>query len=244
MAIKKYGSDAAYSYTLGMALTVELIRLRPEAVIKIYIHPDYMAKDADQNIFKMCGRTQFAPDGLPWEVNRKIFNRLATKENTFVIGLFEKYRAPVSDTVPHVVLVNPSDAGNLGAIIRTGVGFGFLDFVIIRPGVDIHDPRTIRASMGAFFHGRHMYFGSFEEYSAEFPKHKPFCFMLNGRLDLADITERPRGLFSMVFGNEAAGLPDGFLDYGESVRIQHNHEIDSLNLAVAAGIAMYKFAGL
>lgn len=49
----------------------------------------------------------------------------------------------------HVVLVNPSNAGNLGTIIRSCIGFGVEDIAIILPAVDLFDPKTIRASMGA-----------------------------------------------------------------------------------------------
>jgi len=42
----------------------------------------------------------------------------------------------------HVVLINPSDSENLGTILRTGLGFGFRDYVIINPDVDIRSQRT------------------------------------------------------------------------------------------------------
>ena len=50
----------------------------------------------------------------------------------------------------HIVLVNPSDMGNLGTIIRTAVGFGFTDIGIISPAVDAYNPKVIRGSMGSF----------------------------------------------------------------------------------------------
>ena len=42
--------------------------------------------------------------------------------------------------------------------------------------------------------------------------------------------------FSLIFGNEAAGLPDEEL----SVVIKHTDKIDSLNLPMAVGIAVYE----
>lgn len=235
--IKKYKHDAAYSYTLGITLTIELIRQKRNSVQKIYVHPDYTVKDESQNIFSICESA-----GLPCETNSKIFNCLTTKKNTFVLGVFDKYHTPVSAAAPHVVLVNPGDAGNLGTIIRTGIGFHFKDFIVISPGVDFFDPKVIRASMGAFFHGRFAYFDSFEAYMQQFPLHKPYPFMLKGKADLKEVKKKPPHLFSLVFGNEATGLPDEFLDYGESICIRHHREIDSLNLSVAFGIAAYAFS--
>ena len=51
---------------------------------------------------------------------------------------------------------------------------------------------------------------------------------------------RPQGTFSLLFGNEATGLPDRFAQIGTSVIIPHSNRIDSLNLPIAASIAMYE----
>lgn len=238
MEIKRYKNDATYSYTLGMAHTIELIRHKRSITRKIYVHPNYMVKDDTHNIFNICEDAK-----LPYEISQKKFNCLSTKENVYVIGVFDKYDADVEPLKPHVVLVNPSDSGNLGTIIRTGLGFGLKDYVIIRPGVDIYDPKTIRSSMGAFFHVRFSYYNSFEQYMQEFSNHHIYFFMLDGKINLKDIKERPQQIpFSLVFGNEGSGLPDIFHNYGDSIYIAHNNEIDSLNLSVAFGIAANAFA--
>lgn len=236
MELKKYKHGAPYSYALGMAPTLELIQYKPEAVDKIYVHPDYMPRDQKYNIFEICEQAQ-----LPCETSKKVFDRLSMKENVFVLGSFEKYSEPISPKKPHIVLVNPSNSGNLGTIIRTGVGFGFKDLAIIQPGVDPFDPKTIRSSMGALFHIRLSFFDSFEAYQAQFPTHEIYTFMLKGTTLLNEIHRRPDGPFTLVFGNEAAGLPDHFLNYGKSVFIPHSQEIDSLNLSIAFGIAANAF---
>ena len=164
------------------------------------------------------------------------------KENVFVIGAFLKYNAPVLSNRPHIVLVNPSNSGNLGTIIRTGVGFGFKDLVIIRPGVDPYDPKTIRSSMGALFHIRLSFFDSFDDYYRQFSDHEIYTFLLKGKRFLSEMTQKPQKPFSLVFGNEATGLPDSFLNYGESIFIKHSKEIDSLNLSIAFGIAANTFS--
>jgi TrmH family RNA methyltransferase len=48
------------------------------------------------------------------------------------------------------------------------------------------------------------------------------------------------GPFSLIFGNEATGLPASFQQKGQPVRIEHTHNIDSLNLPTAVGIAIYE----
>ncbi len=39
-----------------------------------------------------------------------------------------------------------------------------------------------------------------------------------------------------------SGLPDIFHNYADSIYIEHNHEIDSLNVSVAFGIAANAFS--
>ena len=54
MELKKYKHEAPYSYTLGMAPTLELIQYKPDAVDKIYVHPEYTPRDEIYNIFEVC----------------------------------------------------------------------------------------------------------------------------------------------------------------------------------------------
>ena len=65
--------------------------------------------------------------------------------------------------------------------------------------------------------------------------------VLTGAVPLDEAVQKVDGPFSLVFGNEASGLPDAFAQMGVSTLIPHSHQIDSLNLAIAAGIGMYAF---
>ena len=142
---------------------------------------------------------------------------------------------------PHIVLHHPSDSGNLGTILRTALGFGLKNIAIIRPAVDSDDPRVVRASMGAAFSLNVRHFDSFDQYRAQYPLRRLFPFMLTGAVPLDEAVQKVDGPFSLVFGNEASGLPDAFAQMGVSTLIPHSHQIDSLNLAIAAGIGMYAF---
>ena len=163
---------------------------------------------------------------------------MAPAENVYAVGVFGKYRCSLRGHADHVVLVNPSDMGNLGTIIRTMAGFEVADLAIVRPGVDIFDPRVVRASMGAIFQLAFEYYDTFDEYRRAFPDHHLYPFMTGGRVVLRDVRfERP---FALVFGNESWGLPEEFLGVGTPVRIPHSPRIDSLSLPVAVGIGLYE----
>lgn len=236
LALKAYKKSYEYSYTFGMFPTVELIKSRPDAVLKVLVSSNFKADTSSLDIFELCESKK-----INIEINDKQFNRIGAKENCYVIGVFTKYECAINSNKPHVVLVNPSNMGNMGTIIRTLTGFGISDLSIISPGVDIFDPKVIRASMGAVFRINFKYFDNFDDYRADFMNHKIYTFMLDGEKSLKDIKHNPEEFFTLVFGNEATGLDSSFLKVGTSVVIKHTNNIDSLNLTIAAGIALYEF---
>ena len=231
--IKPYKKDATYSYILGAFPTYELIFSKPELVYKVLVSSSYTDMDS---LSLLCNKYH-----IPIETNNKLINRLSNKENCYVAGVFNKYTCKLSKDKPHIVLVNPSNMGNLGTIIRTIVGFGIYDIAIILPGADIYNPKTVRASMGALFKLNFQLFDSFDEYRMQYPHHDIFTFMLNGENTL-NIKDCPKSkLFSLVFGNEATGLDDSFLNVGESIMIPQSPDVDSLNLTIAVGVGTYVF---
>ena len=68
-----------------------------------------------------------------------------------------------------------------------------------------------------------------------------YPFMLKGAVPLQELQRDRKETFSLIFGNEATGLPDSFSEIGQSVVIRHTDRIDSLNLALATGIGIYEF---
>lgn len=231
--IKPYKKGFDYSYTLGAFPTIELIKGHPETVRAVYIHSTFTDKD---NIIKLCKQ-----NNISVLENDKLISKLSDKENCFVIGVFEKYENVLEPEKSHIILVNPSNMGNLGTIIRTAVGMGIYDIGLITPCADIYNPKTIRSSMGAFFKLRHQHFSSFEEYRKQYKKQDVFTFMLNGSNTL-EIQNCPKTeLFSLVFGNEATGLDDSFLDVGTSICIPQSPDVDSLNITIAVGIGAFIF---
>jgi TrmH family RNA methyltransferase len=91
--------------------------------------------------------------------------------------------------------------------------------------------------MGALFSIAFQYFDTFPQYRDTYP-HNVYPLMTNGKTPLAQAQfDAP---YSLIFGNESAGLPDDYLALGTSVAIPHSPQIDSLNLTIAVGIALYE----
>lgn len=229
---KKYTKESDYSYTLGVYSTIELLKRKKEQVIGVVFSTDSAANQGRKVAEDLCVRNK-----IPFEINDSLVSKLSLKDNTYAVGIFRKYTSELSPSANHLVLVNPSDTGNIGTITRTMLGFNFKNMAIIKPAVDIFDPKTIRASQGALFGVNFAYFNTFEEYKEIFNR-VMYNFMTNGEISLAKL--KPVKPCSLVFGNESSGLPPSFLNHGTSVQIDQTSEIDSLNLSIAAGIALHK----
>jgi TrmH family RNA methyltransferase len=234
--VKKYSKSDGHSYALGATVCIELLKNRPDYVRGVFFHSELSQSDAKDLAERICRDNE-----IPVETNDKVFRILSQKENCYMIAVFEKYPETVSAERPHIVLVQPSNAGNLGTIIRSAAGFNVPDLILIRPSADIFDPKVVRASMGAVFIIRHRYFDTFEAYAKVFPDKVFYPFMLDGSMDIRETVFNNN--FSLVFGNEATGLPPEFAEIGHPVRISHLSCIDSLNLPVAVGIGLYEAFG-
>jgi TrmH family RNA methyltransferase len=232
MRYKKYDRDADHAYTFGVFPTVELLTYQTTHVREVLIASKGEKNEGVNKIIAQCEALR-----LPIEVNDKLIDRIAPKENTYAIGVFEKYRSVLNPHADQVVFAQPSDMGNLGTNLRTLLGFGITQVALIRPAVDLFDPRVIRASMGALFRITCDYFESFDLYHAANPL-TLYPLMTDGAIALHDA--RFESPFALIFGNESSGLPPSFRDLGQSITIPHLPTIDSLNLSMAVGIAVYE----
>ena len=152
-------------------------------------------------------------------------------------GILAVIEIPLSkpEGVNAVVLDGVQDSGNVGTIIRTAVGAGFSDVYLV-DSADAFSPKTVRASMGAVLRANVIKARAeeLEDYLKEYDK----VAMDMGGDDV--FSYRPKRKVAVIVGNEAHGLSDfarKFSDVTLSIPMHGGQE--SLNVAVAAGIAMY-----
>jgi TrmH family RNA methyltransferase len=183
MEITKYKSKLDISYALGTTVCFELLTNKPKQVVKLFIHPKLNRDETYTKILNLAIKNNI-------EVIESIkpFNILADKDNCFVIAEFKKYDMKINNNNNHVLLVNPSNTGNLGTIIRTMLGFNITDLAIIVPTVDIFDPKTIRSSMGAIFSLNIQLFNSYDEYIKNNSDKHIFPFMLKAKKAIKNIS--------------------------------------------------------
>jgi RNA methyltransferase, TrmH family len=231
--LKRYQKSYDYSYVPGVYSIIEMLDARPEHVQRVLVSTK---SDRNEGVAKIQERC--AQRGIPVQTDDKAIERLFTKESHLAVGVYRKYACPLAADRNHVVLVGPRDMGNVGTIARTMLGFGVADLALIEPAVDVFDPKATRASMGAIFRLSFEYFASFSDYHARFSRNL-YPLMTDGKTALDDARFEPP--YSLIFGNESAGLPpELFGDLGTSIAIPHDNGIDSLNLSVAVGIALYR----
>ena len=232
MKIYKKSDDT--SYTLGVFPTIELLKTRPQDVVRVVVHSSIEKNSGYPIIQELCQKHHIHID-----IHDKTIDKLSPKNNCFAIAVFKKYENFIVEG-NHVVLVHPMDMGNMGTIMRTMLGFGYQNLVIVRPAVDVFDPKVIRSSMGAIFHLNIQYYDDFMTYYDKFNNHEFYPLMLKGAKNIHKVSTNH--IHSLVFGNESSGLPDEYLAYGQSVFIPHTTSIDSLNLSMSLGLTLFHFS--
>lgn len=136
-----------------------------------------------------------------------------------------------------VVLVAIGEPGNAGTIIRTAAAFG-LD-VLVTPGtVDVWSPKVLRAGAGAHFATSIVIGG--DDWSQVVAGRDATTVALvplgDGSLDALDGNR-----VAILVGAEAAGLPQDVVDNSDrTLSLPLAAGVESLNAAVAAGIAMFE----
>lgn len=233
MKIKRYQKKFDYSYAFGTYPVIDLLKYHKDSVIKVLKKSITDDSEGVREVEDLCNSL-----GIRVEVADRAIEKIAFKENTYVVGVFDKYTCELEKDANHLVLVEPRNMGNLGTIIRTMLGFDFKNLALIGSSADVFDPKVVRSTMGALFRVNFKYYDTIQEYMSEFSNHNYYPFMLDGAKDIRTVEfVEP---FSMIQGNESKGLDMEYKNIGQSVYIPHGKEIDSLNLSIATSIGLWE----
>lgn len=234
--LEPYSRKLPYSYALGVFPAMNLMESHPDKALRLLLHPDGLENEGVVKLRRLC-----AERGVREEIADRVLRRESKKDNCYAALVFEKFDSALDENLCHAVLCQISDSGNLGTAMRSLLAFGVRDVALIRPCVDVFEPHALRASMGAFYKLRVHTYDTFDDYRAEHPNRPLYPFMLDGAIPLNEAAAQAKKPFSLVFGNEASGLPAEFAKLGQSVLIPQSPDVDSLNLAVAVSVGSYVF---
>lgn len=131
-----------------------------------------------------------------------------------------------------------SDPGNLGTILRTAIAFDINNVVVDDGCADIYNPKTINAAKDAIFKiniSRDENLKLFEKIKS---KLLIFAADVKGKVDIKGIGKQSP--FCLVLGNEANGVDEQIASQADKlISIKTSGKIESLNVAVSAGIIMH-----
>ena len=204
------------------------------------------------SIKKAVPQMVFLEESFEFEVPQCEHTYLVTKEVMKEIsdtdtpqGIAAVFQIPEEKAISSskILLLNGvSDPGNMGTILRTALAAGFTDIILDEKCADVYSPKVIRSAMSAVFSLNLIRCKSLED---EISKLKQTGYQIYA----AALTKEAVSLYetkfgaktALMFGSEANGISDELLQLADvSYIIPMEPEIESLNVAVAAGISMYE----
>jgi TrmH family RNA methyltransferase len=164
-----------------------------------------------------------------------------------VVAVCHALDRPVADVLAHdptlvVVCADVRDPGNAGTVVRCADAVAADAVVLTGDAVDVHNGKTVRASVGSVFHLPLALHRDTAEVVATLQAQGLTVLAADGAGDteLYADPELLRGPVAWLFGNEAWGLPDDLAALADHrVRIPIPGRAESLNLATAAAVCLY-----
>ncbi|HEX6626395.1 MAG TPA: RNA methyltransferase [Gemmatimonadaceae bacterium] len=179
------------------------------------------------------------------EVSEKDFRSAAetdSPQGVLAIGEVPRRSLDTLD-VPAVcrflLLDGVQDPGNVGTILRTAAALGATATIALPGSVDLWNPKVIRSSMGAQFHHPALH-ASIEDALGFLARHSVELWATDASGAPLDRQTAPARL-AIVFGNEGAGISSSLRARAQrTVSLPLSGNVESLNVAVAAGILLYE----
>jgi TrmH family RNA methyltransferase len=180
-------------------------------------------------------------------LSEALFNELSSQENSqgviLVYPMCETSIEAIGDNI--VVLDRIQDPGNLGTIIRVADAAGYKDIVLLKGSVDVYNEKTVRSSMGSLFNMNFIYMEEDEiiKFMTEKSYKSTVTALREDAISYTEMTPGPKN--AIIFGNEGQGVSEKIIEASDSkVIIPIYGSAESLNVAVASGIVLYKFREL
>lgn len=234
--LPRWRPDLGYGWVVGAFAVRALLRDAPGRALEVRLH-----RDADPALRRDL-EGACAAVGVPLEADDAAVEAKRSKANATVLALLRTHDDALVASAPQVALVGPREPGNVGTALRTAVALGVRDVAVIG-GVHPRSPHALRASLGTAFAARVARPASLAAW-AEAARREggapPLLLHGRGARTLREVAEAgaPRPL-RLAVGPEWPGFADADLRHGTPVRIDVAAEAESLNVAVALGIALH-----
>jgi TrmH family RNA methyltransferase len=138
----------------------------------------------------------------------------------------------------YLLLDGVMDPGNMGTLIRSAVAFGFDGVLLHGDCVEVFNPKTVRATMGALPFSNHWKTDDGIFRTLEKSGYDLIAAVLHGGENLHEMKFGPKTV--LVIGNEAHGVSDAVQKRAtRHLSIPMSGNTESLNAAVAGSICMF-----
>ncbi len=180
------------------------------------------------------------------EVSSKECQKVSdTKSSQGIVAVFPMNNLSLKQQLarePRKVLVcdRINDPGNLGTLMRSAAAFGFSLLLLTDETAEATNPKTIRASMGAFFTVPCIEQLEPEEMLSELREcgYKTYNADIEGTI--IDDTAVASDKSVLIIGSEATGARDVFSRNADfQIKIPMATHVESLNAAMAGTVLMY-----
>ena len=157
-----------------------------------------------------------------------------------VLPLAEEPCADLLDGPPALLLAGIADPGNAGTLLRSAEIFGVTRAIFTTDGVEPHNPKVVRATMGALFRMRvATATGPAVAAAAGVAGYTVVAAAREG-VPLPEFRFPARTV--LAIGNERHGVAAALESWDQAVAIPQPGGGESLNAAVAGGIILYAFS--
>ncbi len=202
------------------------------------------AINAGQQITEIFVSESYSGNGF-----KDIDNRTAVSDSVFSAmsdevtpqGIIAVVKIPKSPPISRLsaclLLDRLQDPKNVGAILRLAAAAGVTDIIAV-DCADAYSPKAVRASMSGLYRVNIYCMSEHDALK---------CVKNNGlKIIVADMDGKdifkysPPEKFCLAVGNEGKGVSDGIMSAAdETVAIPMQNGVESLNVAMAAGITLY-----
>ncbi len=234
------GRERSQMFIEGRRLAEEAIRS------EIIIDEGFVAEGFEgSDILNVLSERGIAISNLPGPLFRSI---AATEEPQGIVLLAQRPNNPVDDfnlggsTLPlFLFLKEVNNPANLGAILRSAEAAGVGGIFVSKNSADVFSPKALRASMGSAFRTRITVNSELTEVLDRARAEGLECLAVDssGKNNYLQVDwTRPHLL---IFGSEAHGISESERNLiGREISIPMENSVESLNLAVAAGVVLFE----
>ena len=235
---REYSKD---NYVLIDDLFIMTLDKVKESDVKVFLYcPSIATSDEAKEVIEY-----YSKRFLTYEINNKLFNRLANKDNCAGLLLLTKNKEYNLQNLCKSPLILVCDGleqqGNIGTIFRSAEASGTDLIVFTNVKAKVPSDQLVKASRGMMFYVPYVIHENIEETQGFLKKlgaRTIICEPEQG-IDFKEFDYS--GTLALIVGNERFGVDKKWFKYkNEYLKIPMFGTMDSLNVAVAASLIIYE----